>query len=381
MTPSDFNEKSIRPFSEVDPFNPAYQLTGQISLAHNDTYGSLLIESIMHTQTGDQRRYPDGYVIPATPKLHYPFGREGNWLFPSATEIEVFRKYDGTNIFAYRYPAPNGQLQTTYKTRGLPFMFPDFIIMWKKMLENYPDIQNLFAMNPTLTGFAFEMFGKINHILIEYDTSLDTRLLFARKGDEIISPTHINRADIPKADLIGHVPDNYIWAYEAAQEVMEQQLEATEDGFRGDEGHIWYFTEKETQLIRMYKCKPPTIQKEHWSNAALPRVLIRTTAKNSLEQTNETTVDLVKELLLEEFTETQVEMSTKRITQIVLEENAEHGRRLKIKALLADIDYLSLPLGDVMRSIHHHFEKSEMRKVGSYVKSLKELGIQLTYEP
>lgn len=377
MKPKDFDLKTCRDFSEIDPFNPAYRLSGKISFSHSNTYGSLLLESVVHTQNGKRVDFQDGYVIPATPKLRYPFGREGNWLFPSATEIEVFRKYDGTNIFAYRYPDPSGHLQITYKTRGLPFLFPDFEVMWRKMLETYPDIPKLFSMNPTLDGFAFEMFGKLNHILIEYDTSLDTRLLFARKGDAIVSATEIESANIPKADHIGTVNDNYVWNYEKAQEEMEAELKPIEDGFKGDEGHIWYLTNKETGLIQMYKCKPPTIQKEHWSNAALPRVLIRTTAQNTLEQTNETSVALVKQFLIEEFTETQVEMSTKRITQIVIEVNIEHKRHLKIKARLADINYLSLDLPTIMRSIHQHFEKSEMRRVGSYVKSLKELGIQL----
>ena len=41
-------------------------------------------------------------IIYGTPKLKYPFDRNGNWHFPSAAMILSYRKYDGTNIFMYR---------------------------------------------------------------------------------------------------------------------------------------------------------------------------------------------------------------------------------------------------------------------------------------
>ena len=375
----EFKPSNTRYFSDVDPFNKVYVLTGRICQTGGilgDSYGALNIESIAHKSGNDKLEYENGLIIKTVPKLKYPFTKNMSYTFPSADRIEVFRKYDGTNIYMYRYPNILGGLNTTFKTRALPFLRPEFEEMWRMMLQKYPNIYNLFEMNPNIDGFSFELYGKINHHMIEYDESLDTRLLFARQGDQIISCADLESDNVLTAEKIEDVDGDYVWNYQEHQKKLESALIETEVGFKGDEGYIWYLTQKDNGITRMYKCKPSTIEKIHWSNTSIPRSIIRTTAQNALENVDVITVDFVNELLLEDFTETQVEMSLRRTRQIVIEVNVQHQTHLKIRVLIADIDYLNMELGDVMRKIYMNFEKSEMRHVGSYVKSLREANIK-----
>ena len=83
-------------FSATDPFNPQNYVEGQISFSRDKRYGGLLIRKINGEST-------DQPLIFGTPKLAYPFGLGHNYRFPSAERIYRFRKYDGTNIFMYRY--------------------------------------------------------------------------------------------------------------------------------------------------------------------------------------------------------------------------------------------------------------------------------------
>ena len=88
---SDYSE-----FSVTDPFNPQNHVEGQISFSRDRRYGALQIKRI----NGEPVNQPS---ILGTPKIAYPFGLGHNYRFPSAERIYRFRKYDGTNIFMYRY--------------------------------------------------------------------------------------------------------------------------------------------------------------------------------------------------------------------------------------------------------------------------------------
>ena len=83
-------------FRATDPFNPKNHVEGQVSFSKDTGYGSLKIKKI----NGESVNQPQ---IFGTPKIAYPFGLGHNYRFPSAERIYRFRKYDGTNIFMYRY--------------------------------------------------------------------------------------------------------------------------------------------------------------------------------------------------------------------------------------------------------------------------------------
>ena len=381
ITKEDFKPSSSRKFCDVDPFNKNYMLSGRICQTGNingNTYGAMLIETITQLNTDLKEEYPDGgYIVGATPKLKYPFTQDLKYRFPSASKIEVFRKYDGTNIYMYRYPNILGGWNITYKTRALPFTRPEFEAMWRNMLDKYEDISNLFDMNPDLDGFSFELYGTINHHMIQYKESLETKLLFARKGDDIVSCENVEVGNVARAEKICEVQDNYVWEYQQHQSTLEDALVATEDGFKGDEGYIWYLTQQENGFTRMYKCKPPTVEKIHWSNTTIPKSIVRTTAQNALESIDEVDFDILKEMLLEDFTETQIDLSIPRMKQIMFEVNEAHKMKMKVKDMLKEYDYLNMPMNQLMPKIAGKFNKQEMRKVGSFVVSLKEAAVKL----
>ena len=180
-------------FSAIDPFNPKNHVEGQISFSRDKSYGSLKIERI-NAELVDQPQ------IFGTPKIAYPFGLGHNYRFPSADRIYRFRKYDGTNIFMYRY-RNNGMEYITFKVRLFPFLRGRYITMWQYILRKYPQIPELFKLNPDVTGFSFELYGSDNPHMIQYeDVKLDIVLLFGLRGTEgqIVLNTELETGDIRK---------------------------------------------------------------------------------------------------------------------------------------------------------------------------------------
>ena len=106
--------------------NPQNHIEGQISFSKDRHYGALQIKKI-------NREPVDQPLILGTPKIAYPFGLGHNYRFPSAERIYRFRKYDGTNIFMYRYTY-NGLKYVTFKVRLFPFLRGRYITM----LAAYP---------------------------------------------------------------------------------------------------------------------------------------------------------------------------------------------------------------------------------------------------
>ena len=58
----------------------------------------------------------------ATPKLHYPFGKDGRFHFPPIHTAHLYEKLDGTNVLAYRYADADGRARLTYKLRLSPVL-------------------------------------------------------------------------------------------------------------------------------------------------------------------------------------------------------------------------------------------------------------------
>ena len=308
---SDYSE-----FSKTDPFNPQNHLEGQISFSKDRRYGALQIKKI----NGEPADQP---LIFSTPKIAYPFGLGHNYRFPSAEWIQRFRKYDGTNIFMYRYKY-NGMVYITFKVRLFPFLRGRYITMWKSMLRKYPQLTELFKLNPDVTGFSFELYGSDNPHMIQYaDVQLDIALLFGLRGPDgqIILNTELEAGDIPKAERLGTVEKDYVWHYEQEQHDLDKQLsfigldQNHAPMFSGEEGSIWYVKTKGNDEIRLYKCKPHQIEQVHWEQkqTQLSDTVIWATILKAFENWENPNLDEIIAILNEDYPIHLITSSIERI--------------------------------------------------------------------
>ena len=306
-------------FSATDPFNPQNHIEGQVTSSRDTRYGSLKIKKI-NGELVDQPK------IFGTPKIAYPFGLGHNYRFPSAERIYRFRKYDGTNIFMYRYSS-NGMKYITFKVRLFPFLRGRYITMWQHILRKYPQITELFKMNPDIAGFSFELYGSDNPHMIQYkDVKLDIVLLFGLRGmqGQIVMNTELEAGNIPKAEQLGTVEKDYVWHYEQEQQDLDRQLEfiglyeSQAPMFRGEEGSIWYVKIKDTHEIRPYKCKPHRIEQVHWAQTQtqLSATVIWATILKAFENWENPELDEIIEILNEDYPIHQITISMERIKRM-----------------------------------------------------------------
>ena len=236
-------------FGETDPFNGNF-VEGYLSYSPGAMgwyYGALKIEKVNYVETPQD-------IILGTPKLHYPFSREGKWQFPSADSIRSYRKYDGTNIFLYRYFDEKGNRHLGFKVRLFPFLRGKFVKMWHDIIDKYDNqFRRLFDMNWDIAGFSFELYGYHNTHLISYpDTPLDIAMLFGRRKDgHIVTLDKINSLGIPQADHICDISEDYIFHYQAAQNELGENLSIIDDDgkYGGDEGHVWYLKVERRRIL------------------------------------------------------------------------------------------------------------------------------------
>ena len=306
-------------FSATDPFNPQNHVEGQVTSSRDTRYGSLKIKKI-NGELVDQPK------IFGTPKIAYPFGLGHNYRFPRAERIYRFRKYDGTNIFMYRY-RNNGMEYITFKVRLFPFLRGRYITMWQHILRKYPQITELFKMNTDITGFSFELYGSDNPHTIQYeDVTLDIVLLFGLRGGQgqIVLNTEIEAGDIPKAEQLGTVEKDYVWHYEQEQQDLDKRLEfiglneSQAPVFRGEEGSIWYVKIKDTHEIRPYKCKPHRIEQVHWAQTQtqLSATVIWATILKAFENWENPELDEIIAILNEDYPIHQITISIEQIKRM-----------------------------------------------------------------
>ena len=329
---SDYSE-----FRAIDPFNSKNHVEGQVSFSKDTGYGSLKIKKI-NGEPVDQSQ------IFGTPKIAYPFGLGHNYRFPSAERIYRFRKYDGTNIFMYRY-RNNGAEYITFKVRLFPFLRGRYITMWKYMLRKYPQITELFKMNPDITGFSFELYGSDNPHMIQYeDVKLDIVLLFGLHGmrGQIVMNTELEAGDIPKAEQLGTVEKDYVWHYEQEQQDLDRRLEfiglneSQVPMFRGEEGSIWYLKVKDTSEVRIYKCKPHRIEQVHWTQTQtqLSATVVWATILKAFENWENPELDEIIAILNEDYPIHQIEISIGQIKQMLKTAKKTEDTQKKIWELM-----------------------------------------------
>ena len=362
-------EKNVIPFDEIDPYNPQNTLRGFVNRRQGNLYGSLFITHVNNISCKQ--------TIFCTPKMHYPFSKEDKWSFPESDTIIFYPKEDGTNIYSYTYIDINNTSYLTYKTRLRPFLgaskYGNFKSLWDEMLEKYPDIKKL--CHTKRLGFSFELFGKRNKILIEYDVSLDTTLLFARqqKNGLIVSPhtmePTLKKYNVPylKTLTILNVINKEI--YLDHQQTLENALDVDEENkiLRGKEGTIMYFIKNDN--VSQIKCKSKTILKYHWGGDAINYMSIFTTVINAFENFDSPTIDDVNQLLAEEFDEGKITKSLTRTQKIL--DKVTFDRRYQHKL---SIDYneqcfnINKDKATCMRWFAEHYPKTQAKRIYTLLK-------------
>jgi len=368
------NESTLNAFNEFDGTN---QIEGYICHQADHRYGALII-----TKVNGKDAFQ---IIYCTPKLQYPFkttDTERVYHFPKYTEFLAYEKLDGTNICQYSYADANGKRYVGYKTRLTAVLksskFGDFKALWGEMLEKYHIIKN--PPYPIITGrytASYELFGYRNPHLIIYNKPLDTKLLFFVNQETltVIPPTRIQPskvwmedkyiisndiyAEAPNLKMCGN--DNIVAAYETLRANDEKNNKKTDDGIIGTEGSVFY-VKTDNQWI-MYKEKPESVEHEHWATGSIPEDIIIPTIWNSLELTQDIEFDTVVKMLLEEFTEAQVNKSTERVKRCIINVQNSIIFRDKVLSEYDKIEDKKVGKAKIMQTLSAQFSKYEMRKV------------------
>jgi hypothetical protein len=376
-----------------DPFNQQNKISGYISIHENDElYGALWIDSV--------NGKPTGQLLYMTPKLHYPF-EKGNdekrkYRFPDYERIEIFEKYDGTNIVAFKYRDADWNDYISYKTRGSPFVrnnkFNKFFDLWTEIIQLYPDIPKLVESYRSL---SFEIFGSRNRILIDYNFPLDVKLLFLINPANGIISSPLTLA-IPEglrfpavAKIYGKMDkgENLPKKYEEMQQVIQEDLEKKnkgikitddekalkkirsellEKGMKGVEGCVWYVKNPHSENNwAMYKCKPDIVEQIHWNVGTISSFGIYTTCINAMEEIDNLNYNTLLPFLLEEYNLPDVEAMREIIERIISQIKSEIAFNSIVIEKYGEIKskIISTEKQAVLREISPFFKKTEMSKV------------------
>ena len=359
----------LQPFDVADPFNDNLPLRGFLSQRPDHRYGGLAI-----THVGG---VPQAQFIPATPKLHYPFGRDGSFHFPRIKRVHLYEKLDGTNVLAYRYTDAEGKPRMTFKLRLSAVLrnsrFGPFLDMWREIMARHPNISKLAETNGC--SISFEMYGKRNAHLILYENDLDAAVLFGVDAKSaIVAPCKLDLLGVPAAPLVCELSegDDPVAKYAQVRAEMEQRNRPADDEkLTGVEGMVWYF-EDPAGLLSMWKCKPESVEEIHWA-VGINKKAVTATCWNFLETSDTLTYESLQPLLLEEYTPEDIEKFHGNIEQSIAAVKLEFEFRefvlAKYDALAARGMSIHTDKGAVMRELSKQFERSEMKKVFSAISS------------
>ncbi len=359
LTRFGVREKAAKPFKIEDDFNPPNVLEGFLCTEDGPYYGSMLLTAINDV--------PAEQWISATPKFDYPFDRAGAWNFPEARAIEIYRKLDGTNVLAYSYTI-KGNMFVTYKLRLNPIVrnsgkWGPFQDMLKEMLQKYgEEIQRLVRGHPY--NLSFELYGSRNKHLIVYETPLELCLLFLvdKASRAIYPPSMLKTHTLAVPEMTRYEAADSVSLYKNHQETDEKNIRKTELGLEGNEGWMWYMLTG-SGAWRAYKCKPPSVEEIHWK-AGLSKNVIRATAFNALEHEEEITYDGVRTLLLETYSERDVDAQRNLIEATLQEIRQELEFEQEVRKHYESIGMsIAQDKASVMRAMSQFYPKHKMKLV------------------
>lgn len=373
---NDYNE-----FREVDPFNPGNEVAGFVSRKPNEYYGALILTEVNNKKVAPQ-------LIMGSPKMHYPFyAREDgtrNYRFPSAKSIEVYEKLDGTNILAYYYLNADGMRFLTFKTRLRPFVrsgkYGDFLGMWNEVGMPHANIMKD-IMHDYDCNLSFEMYGSRNTHLVVYNVLLAIALLFGvTNSGRILSPTDIGlasakdyraRTRVPLVPRLALIDKDYVWNYEEFQKGFENSLKPVdEEHYSGTEGAVWYLHLPDNQCLQI-KLKPETIEAIHWAaETHISKNSVITTCWNAFENVDTLTVEFVSQLLLEEFTQEEIDANADLVRTCLDHVTREAEFRQEVLTTYRGLGTnLLVDKAGVMRSLSEKYPRNQMKKVYSIIKA------------
>ena len=288
----------LQPFAVADPFHDGLPLEGFLCHKTDHRYGAIVI-----TRVGEE---PCPQLIHATPKLRYPFDRDGRFRFPPIARAHVYEKLDGTNVLAYRYRDAAGIVRTTFKLRLHPVLrngtFGGFLDMWRELLERHPEATALPERNGC--SISFELYGGRNPHLIAYDEPLAMAVLFGvdPATARLVAPFALDLGSVPAAPLVAELraeEDPVARFQKLRAELEARNVRISDEQLSGTEGAVWCVTEPSGE-VSLWKCKPESIEEIHWATG-INKQAVLATCWNALETVDELSFDTVRPLLLEEY--------------------------------------------------------------------------------
>ena len=365
--------KFLSPFDTEDPFNEGIRLEGFLCQRPDHRYGALAILRV------------DGHPTPqrifATPKLHYPFGKDGQFHFPPIHAAHLYEKLDGTNVLAYRYHDVERRRRLTYKLRLAPTLrnskWGPFLDYWRELLARHPDLPGLVEANGC--HVSFEMFGARNAHLIAYDTDLAVALLFGVRPEDaaVVGPFQLQPGSVPVASLLGELraDEEPVARYQALRAEMNQgNRPAADDRLSGTEGAVWYVTEPSGR-VTMWKCKPESVEEIHWATGISKSAVIAT-CWNALETSDTLNYDVLLLLLLEEYAPEDIEKFRSNIDDAIHHVNAEQAFRVSVRDAYQAIKTKGLSItrdkAAVMRALSGKFPRDRMGHVYAAIVGMGE---------
>ena len=354
------DEKWLQPFDVEDPFNDALRLRGFLCQKPDHRYGALVITHINDAETPQ--------LILATPKLHYPFGKDGSFHFPPIKTIHLYEKLDGTNVLAYRYRDDDGQWRMTYKLRLSPTLrnsrWGPFLDMWRELLQAHPTIPQLVEDNGC--HVSFEMYGACNTHLVVYEKDLEVAVLFGVRHDASVVPSHqLDLLDVPGASLIGALVagEDPVAKYGEIRAQMEQRNKPTDDEkLTGIEGTVWY-VEEPGGRVSLWKCKPESVEAIHWALGVNKKAVIAT-CWNLLETSDDLSYKTLLPMLAEEYEPRDIEAFRPHIEDCIRQVQHEFEFKERVLEEYAKLGVsIHADKAGVMRALSQRFARMEMKKV------------------
>ena len=356
--------KFLQSFDAADPFNDGARLEGFLCQRPDHRYGALALLRV------DGRPAPQR--IFATPKLHYPFGKDGRFFFPPIQSAHLYEKLDGTNVLAYRYHDADGCGRLTYKLRLAPVLrnskWGPFLDYWRELLARHPDLPGMVEANGC--HVSFEMYGARNAHLIAYETDLAVAVLFGvRPADAtVVGPFQLQTGSVPVAPRLGELRagDDPVARFQSLRAEMEQRNRpAADDKLTGTEGAVWYVSEPSGR-VTVWKCKPESVEAIHWATG-INKVAIIATCWNALETADLLNYDVLLPLLLEEYQLDDIEKFRANIDDGIRQVNLEQEFRQQIRAAYEALKTQGLSLARdkaaVMRVLSGQFPRDRMGHV------------------
>ena len=363
--------KFLHPFDATDPFNQDVRLEGFLCQRPDHRYGALALLRV------DGRPAPQR--IFATPKLHYPFGKDDRFHFPPIQMAHLYEKIDGTNVLAYRYEDADGRRRLTYKLRLAPVLrnskWGPFLDYWRELLARHPELPGLVDANDC--HISFEMYGARNAHLIAYEIPLEAVILFGvRPADAtVVAPFQLQVGGVPVAPLLGKLDagEDPVARFQLLREEMERRNRpAADDQLSGTEGAVWYVSEPSGR-VTLWKCKPESVEEIHWATG-INKAAVIATCWNALEVSDTLDYEVLLPLLLEEYQADDIEKYRANIDDAIRQVNLEQAFRQSVRDAYESARTQGLSLtrnkAEVMRLLSTQFPRERMKHVYSAIVRL-----------